>query len=627
MSDVTRPNEVSLFGQFYPIVGPVQVVQAARWAPKTVTGDYTQDSEEETSSHTWSDQRGGIGMKEMVEGKDDNRCDWSTCDLSTKGHLILPRLVTDCDNPTTLDTDCVVLAEYNDKEYAFFGTDVRRWTETTATWSTSLRTLGGSPTDALAHKNKLYVAIGADFERFDVSTTTWTTGTVLAGTAVPSRYLCEWDGKLFSLDNNGQLRFSVDEGVTWTDSALSGLTTGMFTSLTVVPSTDGRLLPCLGTKVGRFDLDFDAAVWLPTPLALPSHATACNHPTLWRDGNSYWPVGMSVYQYQVSGEAAIVTPVGPDRDYGVPADYRGNIISLAGEHNYIFALIDATSAGEDNLFTGHYEVDTTFTDPTGYSVLLKWNGTGWSVAYVGGALAEAAKVMNVSTADSTYRLWFAMDKKVFYLPLEIDLVNPLEVADWSYQTSCLHEYSWFDANAATVSKTAFKVVANVATVSATEYIKVYYGKNGDNTTWTLLTNATFPDGQIDVAGETEFTFASDVGLEFKSIRFKTQLYRGSSTSVTPDVLFLRLNYIKNLDRRKGFEIVVDCSRDYRRQRASTLISNLETAADTKTLGAFSYRTQDNVSESYQVRIADDPGFEKGGRNLKVGQFKVSLMVL
>ena len=92
MTSVYRRNEISLFGTYFPLVGPVSVLDAAEFANKQVIGDYTKDSERIGSSWIMSDARGGIGIKDMREyGPDGRPLDvdrvwWSTSEINYNGH-------------------------------------------------------------------------------------------------------------------------------------------------------------------------------------------------------------------------------------------------------------------------------------------------------------------------------------------------------------------------------------------------------------------------------------------------------------------------------------------------------------------------------------------------------------
>jgi len=615
--NVFRPNEISLFNVFYPIVGAVKVTALKQFPPKQVTGDVTIDSDPVLSSWSISDQRGGIGIKDMVEDEDYDRCEWSTCYIDAKGHVVLPALVTEASNPTT--DDPAVTIEYSNEQYVAFATSARKWNEGTGAFGSNLKTLVATPTDTIIHKSKLYFACGSDFDRFDGST--WTKGATL-GSAQPSRYFVEWDEKLFALDNDGQLDYSVDEGVTWVTNALSHLPSSFFTSLWTADNAAGENIIYMGTKEGPYALDFDNAKWRKVRLEIPLHDYGCLGADKWR-GNSFIPVGLALYKYDaVSGKIEVV---GPDRDYGIPADYWGNIVKVASGHNGAYVLIDATSTETQDLFPasfGNVFGNVQIYDNLGYSSVLKyteyWNEKkardvhSWSVIYLSSALQLPGKCMSVSTADNLFRLWFGVAGTMYYVPLQQSIQNPLEVADFKFDSTRGGEHitTRFDADNATVHKTGSKVTVHARDTSATEYIKVSY-RIDDGTAWTLLTNTSFADGQIDSDGEHEFTFASAAGIDFLNIQFKYDLASGS-TSESPDVRWVRLAYIPVLDTRWQFGLRVDCTRNYRHQTAKAMQAALKTALDTRTFGAFTFRNG-NGTESHNVRLSQMAGAEIGGK--------------
>ena len=87
-----------------------------------------------------------------------------------------------------------------------------------------------------------------------------------------------------------------------------------------------------------------------------------------------------------------------------------------------------------------------------------------------------------------------MDNKVFYLPLELTIQNPLEVADFTFGSSGEHITPWFDKDNAVIDGLAILLTAYAKDTSSTEYIKLYYGLDYDDDTWTFLTNSDFTAG-------------------------------------------------------------------------------------------------------------------------------------
>ena len=613
-----RESEISLFGNFYPIVGGVTLDMVSQWPQKMQTvGDYSKDSEVIASSWVISNQTGGLGIKDMEETKDANRFWWGTCNTDYKNHLVLPALATDCSAPTTGAIS--VLIDFNDGLYVVQGAKVYKWNEATEAWGALLHTLGEAPTDARVYKRKLYFACGLDFERFDG--TNWTDGATLSGSAVPSRYFEEWDEKLFALSNAGQIAYTTDEGVTWTNNAASLLESGSFNSLFLYRNTSGTIVIHLGTKIGIYVLDYTNAKWIPTELILPKYLYGSKGATAWRDA-VYIPFGMGLYHY-VSSNPAVVTPIGLDRDYGVPTEYSGNIKALAKGINALFAMVDASNTVQSELLTSGYLTDMLMPGDLGFSWIARWDTGGWRAFWISGDEEGPITTVCVCSADGEYRLWFGQNEKVFYIPLDADLYNPLEMALFEFKASGEHITPWFDADNAVIDKLAVTVIAYATDVSVTDYIKIYYGTDYVDSSWTLLTNTTFADGKIDSAGEARFTLASDAGVVFKSIRFKIELVRGTTKTISPDLRWLRLSYIKLLDTKWSFSMVIDCSRDYRDRKASALLATLKTAAETQTLGEFIYRNNGST-ETRHVRVANLQGKEVTGKN-KGGLYSISLI--
>ena len=91
---IVNSNEVMLNSVRYPIINGIKPELTSIWPEKLVTGDYTKASDVNKDSWVISDQRGGIGIEEMDEQKDANRCYWSSCNINHRGHIFLPSLAT-----------------------------------------------------------------------------------------------------------------------------------------------------------------------------------------------------------------------------------------------------------------------------------------------------------------------------------------------------------------------------------------------------------------------------------------------------------------------------------------------------------------------------------------------------
>uniref|UniRef100_A0A6M3L7P0 Uncharacterized protein n=1 Tax=viral metagenome TaxID=1070528 RepID=A0A6M3L7P0_9ZZZZ len=604
---ITRRYEVELFGTKFPIISNVQEKLVSAFAPKQVVGDYTKDSEQYVSSLVHSDSRGGIGIHDMVEALHANRCWWSTLNLDLQGHLLLPPKAVDCGNDTAAAIANII--EYGGTLYVAFGVDVWTWVDATTSWNDEAHALAAVPTDAVVYNNKLYYASSIDFERFNGG---WTTGLALSGGAKPALFFVVWDNKLLRLTSAGQLSYSVDEGVTWTNNALSTLPAGSFTSLFLTRNGVDEIVPHLGTKYGVYELDFTSAVWLSAGLQFPKQDYACQGARMWRDTAAYIPVGTGVYQYANTSSGMTITPMGLDRDYGLPTEYRGNIIQVIPELNGLYVLLAVAVEAPRDLYAASFTYDSVIYDDEGYSAIFKWNGLGWSV--IRSSEDSLATWGDINNADSKYRFWFAMGKTVYYIPLTRDILNPLELPDYEFADSGEHIWGWFDADNAVVDKLAVSIGAYVETGQG--YAQLYYGTDYSDG-WTLLTNTDFPDGKIDTDGEVRFT----LNESFKAIRFKAYLSKGNTS---PDVRWVRLEYIKIPQPKYSYQVTIDCTRDYAHKRAGTLLEALKTAVGSKELGDFTYRTVNGVNTTEQVRIMGMTGATIAGK-IKEGIYQVQLL--
>ncbi len=627
MATAPRRREISLNGVHYPISGDVGKSLASVWPEKQVIGDYTKDSELLSSSWIIGDQRGGLGVKDMSEAIDSRRCWWSTLNTDFKGHLILAPQAIDCDNPTTGDVNPTLIIEYNNTMYVFFGTAMYTWTEATSSWSSLVDTLTASPTDAIVYDGTLYIAEDTGYETWD--------GTTLTSYTEDARYFWEWDSKMFYIENDGDIFWSIN-GSTWTASATSTLPSGSFFKPFLYRNVVGDVIAYIPTKEGLYSLGFDENKYVKTELATPHHQHGGRGAETWRDA-CYFSVGLGVYQ-MIMSNPAVITPVGLDQDYGLPQAYRGNIVKIIPGHNALYAIV--SSSIEDTqtqaLFTGgiaNFE-PSVIIGTLGYSTVFKWSGfpnpdtgvqNGWSVVKASSSYDVAAECGAVATSTDLYRLWFGMDRKIYYINLDTDLHNPLEIESYNFESSGEHQTPWFDADVATIDKLAIKVTAYVTDTSATEYVQVYYQTDyaADSAGWTELTNTSFADGQIDADGEATFTLGSEAGVAFKSIRFKMEFARsGSDTTVSPDVRWLRLSYIKMQDTKYAYTFEVNCTRPYRGVSAATLQSNLATAVSTQTLMTFEYKDDAAINE--RVRVLELSGVEKAGHKTK-GKYQVTVV--
>ena len=237
-------------------------------------------------------------------------------------------------------------------------------------------------------------------------------------------------------------------------------------------------------------------------------------------------------------------------------------------------------------------------------------------------IAQALKCGLISAAYDSYRLYFGANEKVYYAPLQQSLRNPLKIFDFPYAASGIHILPWFDAGWQNVDKLALSFKVYCKGMSATETAVVQYRLNHSyddiDTGWTTL-------GTITADGETEYTFASGVGTTFSAIQFKFSLARGSTSTVTPDIQWFSLKYLKLLDPLWGWTFTVDCNKpSYGGKSPAQLIDAVTTAAETNTLLTFVFRNDDGGTETYKVKVRSIIGGVLTGVD-KRGEFTVQVI--
>lgn len=610
---VIEKNEVSLNAVKYPILGEVQSVLTSQFAPKVVIGDTSRDSQQGQSVVAWGDWRGGIGLFKMRDplraenAGDINRAWWSTCQMRYNGHLVLPQLATLTAASGVTGVYVIgAMGELSNEIYAAFGTPVRKYDNTADSWSATLTTLPANATDALTFRmnNVVYLAFAhTDGYTYSSDGVAWTNDTRDA------LYLVYWDDRLWGIDNTGLLWWSSQIGVEQDDAQLP-LPDGSVNRLFLGRNAQDEVVIFAATTNGLYVHVADNVEWRPTELLLPYHPDNGRGAVRWRD-SSYISSGTAVYQYIQGAQSAVVTTMGLDKDDGLPSDQRGVIRFLLPSHNELLALTDGTTApGSLNNFDsgGLGSHMTAVINPdTGFSFIGGWDGRGWDAKWLSGSATERISAAIVSNAYSTYRLWWAHNERVYFMPLQRDIVNPNEVTTLTYATSGELITPWVNLGSEDVNKLALRLRVELADTSANETVRVDYATNY-STSYTTL-------GTISSDGITEYPFPNSTtptGTAFRAIRFRLTFARGSTNTLSPDVLSLTLIAEKRIPPLWGFEFEVDMQKDYHGRSPLQMRSSLLTAMESAALVEFTFRNDTGDTRNFYVRVLAVTGLEETG---------------
>ena len=619
---VVDHNEIFLNSVRYPIKGPPRKVLTSLFAPKITVGETTPTSQQHVSTIAWSDFRGGIGVERGIDATTIDRAWWGPATIRFKEHLLLPPYSKELAAGPAGTVEH--LFDFNNELYGIFSQNIYKYDNNTDSWTNMNKTLAAPPTDSITVRLGGTVYIVIAYANADNSTSGYsyasspgTDGSGWTDDAKDAKYMTFWDDQLWAIDQTG-LMWKASTLGSETNNAQLPLPNDYVTDMFLGRDANGNTIIYVNTKVGLFAHDNTNTKLIETELGLPFHKFGGLGSLKWRDA-IYFPVGLGVYKYKV-GQTATVTIVGPDLDHGLPADHRGTFKQLIGTHNDLVGVVDGTVGSEGSLFPSNNAHRSSVISSSGFSSVLAWNESAWQVLWVGDSSNEALTAATVSNAYDTYRLYFATTEKVYAQALSVDVINPNEVSDWEFEDSGYLETPDFDADDITSTKLALSLKVQTEDVSSTETVVVKFAKDKSSSFTTLTTiNAQPSDGITEILfGTSGASTTAPAGLEFKSLRFRVELARGSTKTSSPDIVRLEFNYRRKLTPKFGWQVTIGGAlpkgrKTYKGNTMNQLDTNLQTAIESDNLVAFTYRDNDTTKTHY-VDVVTASGFEMTGHD-------------
>lgn len=414
----------------------------------------------------------------------------------------------------------------------------------------------------------------------------------------------DWDDKFFFLDKLSQLAYmTTPSGDSTASGKVKNLADSAVKSLFIYRDASANPIIYAGTRVGLFAHDYTNAKFIQTELSLPDHPTCGAGAAWWRDA-CYLSAGLNVYEY-IAGSIAYIASMGLDSEDGLPTKYVGEIAKFTEGYDNFFALIDAS-----------------ITSGTGYSSVFVYNGRAWRCKWVDGT-ADQAMHCAIISSEFAYRFWWGVGDKIYYIPLERSLRNPLKVSTSTYGLSSVHITSVFDAGAAWDKRAIrLKALCDKMDAGNEEIVvkyrineKCYEGIDAANT-WTTLDT-------LDTDGETSMAFASSAGLMFKQIQFRFDLSRGSTTTKTPDLQRVTLVYERTIPAAWGWDIVLDFTKSYGTRTPEQMWQDLKALVG-GVLVPFIFTHEDGTEETNYVEIRTLAGEATTGKE-KLGTYQLRLV--
>ena len=625
MASVIGKNEILLNSERYKINGPVRKTLVSIAAPRFTIGDTQRGADPRASILTQNDFRGGIGWNRGLDPGTVDRVWWSDCQTRFKGHLLLPRksnaATTQAVGTIKSITEFTVGAS-TDVYVVHSDNKVYKYLNASDAWSSSLDTLTNPTKETIVFRdttaNYMIFARGSSGYTYTTDASTFTDMDVSGHASRNVEYFTIWHGQLWGIDNEGVLKqWASGPTANPTEKGALPLPNGYVTSLFIYRDAAGTPIIYAGTKIGLWAFDETNNRWEETELRLPFHTNSGKGTVVWRDA-IYFPAGNAIYKYQTGSNTAVVSLVGFDRDHGIPEAYAGQVVKLIGTHNDLIAFVNADIDTSYTVFATGRQASgmggaSTVVSGTGTSAILGFNDVAWEVKWTG-ADNTGLETAHVGSAYNEYRMWFGVGNALYWTALSPDVINPDEISTFQYAGSGTMETPWFDGGDAAGNKTAISLRAVTSTCSTDVNIAISYATNF-NESYTSL-------GTITTNGTTTYDFASGVGVEFASIKFKATLTSDTVLS-SPDLNLIELRWREKIPPKYGFSVTIDAAKTFRSKTPKQILDNITTVINTNTLVPFTYKDNDS-DRSYYVDLISASGFEFTGHDER-GQIQIQLV--
>lgn len=383
-----------------------------------------------------------------------------------------------------------------------------------------------------------------------------------------------WDSKAWKLDADGNWWYSAtadnDSTPTWTSQ--TGITDipSQIERLEVGKDGDGEPVIYCSTNSWLKVWDFTNNKWLNTEVKLYGNQYHGKGFVYWNAAH-YLSYGIGVKQYSV-GSTGTLSDVGLNRDGGLPAEYNGIIMRLIDGGDQMFALVDAS------LVTG-----------TAQSGLYAFTGRAWRCWWADSSNDGAMHDAIVSSAQSAYAVYWDCGGVVYYIDMPQGLSNPKYLTGTqTYAASGIYLSSWFDGGNQAFQKLSKAVVSYAKLITTTETIVIKYRTNKTytdrDTGWTTLDTLNAAGDNGEVVNQ----IASGAGSAFNSFQFRLDFARGSTTTLSPDMLALTLGHrlITQGNWSWTMTLVIDNSHN---TTPKAKWDNLESAIESRTDVPFIFR--------------------------------------
>lgn len=641
---VVQPSEILLISRDpatgaerrrgrFAIEGGIQPILQGLSPPIIAIGEAGRDSQYAVSSVIWTDVTAGIGVY-THRPPDTSRVWWSTNDIRRFERITLPRRKIDRLAPAGIGTrEARAGGVYGDRVWVAWDERVYPYTEASG-WGALARTLTGTvaPTsNPVAWEGGWFWPLGASGLDVWNGTTWWNIAKNTVGLVVYANTL--WGvsaaGDVWSTSITataaqtaiaaGSLALASLADRVKVSDVCSGLV--LFKGV----GADADVVPYVIGQATLYEVDPETYDATPAGTQLPPHRFPQRAIAVAGDQALYQAQGLAVLQW----DGNTTRNVGLNLDDGVPATYAGGISHLATTNLALFAIIDSSRA---EAATAAVRVIYDTIDPPvmvmsptrGAAWLADRESLGWRVRATSDANATPPTCLFLSTAESTYRLWFAWGAALYSIDLEQGITNPLDDLEGEFEASGTTELPLTTLGYYEHSKLGTVVSFRTGGCSATEVVTPYLQTDEDGAFYPLR-NADGTHG-ITTNGRHEFALHANlapltpspltwadtpaVGHRFETAQIRFDLARGADATATPWVAFSGLHANKRQPRLGGWSVTLDLSSRYNGLTPAEQRRLLLQLIDDNTDGLlhFIFQPEASAGGDPDVRAVDVVGF-------------------
>lgn len=526
----TPENTVRIAGITFPTNGSIRLTNIAVPPNPIIFGDTSKAGDTAAMIQLIQSSWVGGGGVFLGNSRTDTERFWtSRCNTKWRDQLTLPEKAYSMGRPDTglIGTaDPVLTFGFLDEQYTAWGTKVVRWINNTLAWAASAEvTLAATATDVITFLNALFIAYGSGYAFRNVL------GVWTDVPATPTSYFAVMDNKLWRIGSTigtltgGWRMFYSTDGLAWTSGGFLPLNLTV-TDLVVWRDAAGALALYALTSDGPYLYDPNNNIFKVSELLIPPVPSPDTmRGVVWRDTKLYVTTGgLSAVALQ-SGNPIVATPMGLDREDGVPADEQGSIVALASDLNWLIALTSPTDYGgaSETMMGGVFaELGSGFGWPgtaAGKPTLRFWQ-SGWHTQWEPDDSMAANTALDVSSAYGLRRVYWGAGGEMYYMNLPASAYIPRHnPGTIHYQEGPKrHVTPWWEYGTSGQQKVLGHHFLQVANCSATETVTLYYQKDMIDGTWTQLGDVITVDGIIDLS-------PGATGIQASYARFAIDLAR------------------------------------------------------------------------------------------------------